>query len=131
MTKAVEEYSAKELMQIVFSRRDPEAIESLYGATRTYGPLFIKTWKEQEKVVRSAVDDLYDVIEWLREEKHYTQADRLRTITGRLARETFKQDNPELFTEVARDWPEQLSLKESKKLLKEIEELRAKVKQND
>lgn len=131
MTKPIEEYTAKELMQIALSRRDSDAAASLYMATSYHEPLFVKAWKEQEQVVRSAVDDLYDVVEWLREEKHYAQSDRVRTITGRLARHTFKRNNPELLTEVARDWPEQLSLKESKKLLKEIEELRAGVKQDD
>lgn len=36
--------------------------------------------------IAMAVDDLCQVIDWLREEKLYSQSDRLRTITGRLAR---------------------------------------------
>lgn len=38
-----------------------------------------------EDGVGDAVDDLADVIEWLRQGKQYAQADRLRTIAGRLA----------------------------------------------
>ncbi|WP_299129683.1 hypothetical protein [uncultured Amaricoccus sp.] len=36
--------------------------------------------------VGAAIDDIADVMNWLREEKLYAQSDRLRTIAGRLAR---------------------------------------------
>ena len=40
---------------------------------------------ETRKRVGEAVDDLADVIEWLKAEKQFDKADRLRTIAGRLA----------------------------------------------
>lgn len=53
-----------------------------------------------------AVDDLVDVIEWLRAERQYDKADRLRTIAGRLARarrENFREDK-RLYRRQARGW---------------------------
>jgi hypothetical protein len=39
-----------------------------------------------EAATGHAIDDIADVIEWLRSEKMFVQSDRLRTIAGRLAR---------------------------------------------
>lgn len=41
---------------------------------------------ELNRRIADAVDDLDAMIEWLREEKQFEKADRLRTITGRIAR---------------------------------------------
>jgi hypothetical protein len=53
-----------------------------------------------------AVDDLNDVIDWLREDGQYEQADRLRTITGRIARlqrpEFRLKDTAPLIRDIAR-----------------------------
>lgn len=37
-----------------------------------------------ESATRSAIDDIGDVIDWLREDKHYAQSDRLRAIANRM-----------------------------------------------
>ena len=57
----------------------------------------------------TAIDDLYEVAEWLREEKDYQRSDRLRTIIGRLARS--RPDGPasdvfqkNLVRTMAREW---------------------------
>ena len=42
--------------------------------------------RKYENGIGDAVDEINDVIEWMRNEKLYAQADRLRTIAGRLAR---------------------------------------------
>lgn len=36
--------------------------------------------------IGDSIDDIHDVMNWLREEKLFRQSDRLRTIAGRLAR---------------------------------------------
>ena len=41
---------------------------------------------EMEIGIGDAIDDLFDVMEWLRSEKLFAQSDRIRTISGRLAR---------------------------------------------
>ena len=51
-----------------------------------------------------AVDDLHQVMEWLREGKHYAESDRLRTIIGRLARAVPKSDEPNLIRTIARGY---------------------------
>lgn len=45
-----------------------------------------KKWTGMISDVKPAVDDLIEVMEWLRSEERYEQSDRLRTIVGRLAR---------------------------------------------
>jgi hypothetical protein len=57
--------------------------------------------------IGNAVDDLSDVIDWLREEKDYEKADRLKTIAGRLARMQRPSSVPysnKLTREIARGW---------------------------
>lgn len=62
-----------------------------------------------------AVDDLFDVMEWLREEKRFAQSDRIRVIAGRLARlrRTFPTERPDLIVVMARSWPDPLREKKS------------------
>lgn len=55
----------------------------------------------------SAVDDLYDVIEWLREDKQFDKADRVRTIAGRLARLQLPlgtDEKSDAIRDIARGW---------------------------
>ena len=59
---------------------------------------------QMDKGIGDAVDDLADVIEWLREEKMFGQSDRLRTIAGRLARLRRKGDGADSIREIARGW---------------------------
>lgn len=54
--------------------------------------------------IGDSVDELCDVIEGLREEKQYDKADRLRTITGRLARLQRPANNKNLIREIARGY---------------------------
>lgn len=42
--------------------------------------------RRQALAIEAAVSDLHDVMQWLRDEKDYAKADRLRNIAGRLAR---------------------------------------------
>jgi len=64
------------------------------------------TIRKMDKGIGDAIDELYDVIEWLREEKQYKKSDRLRTIVGRLARLRGESlDEPEdLIRSMARKW---------------------------
>ena len=59
-----------------------------------------------EKEIGDAVDDIADVMEWLRSEKQFDKADRLRTIAGRLAR--LQQDDEsypiDSLRRIAKDW---------------------------
>jgi hypothetical protein len=57
-----------------------------------------------EREVGDAVDDISAVIEWLREEKQFDKADRLRTIAGRLARLLPDSENPDLIRQQAKGW---------------------------
>lgn len=62
-----------------------------------------------DRELGTAVDDLSDAIEMLRLEKRYAEADRIRTITGRIARlRTFNiredQADPPLIRTEARNW---------------------------
>ena len=54
--------------------------------------------------IGSAVDDLSDVIDWLREEKEYEKADRIRTIAGRLARLQRPDTDKSSIRNIARGW---------------------------
>lgn len=62
--------------------------------------------KAKDREIRSAVDDLHDVIEWLREQRDFEKADRLRTIAGRLARAADPDDfdTPDQVAVQARGW---------------------------
>ena len=93
---------------------------------------FVKEWHTSMHRVQSAVDDLHDVFEWLRENKHYKEADRIRTIVGRLARAVPAHpifsawDNPMLIRNLAKTYDEVLTVAESKKFLRRIAELETK-----
>ncbi len=50
-----------------------------------------------------AIDDVADVIEMLRAQKQYAEADRLRTIAGRLAR-ALGNDEEHLIRCIAKGW---------------------------
>lgn len=122
--------SAVDLINTALSRKDPEAAKSLYMLTSYKEPMFVAAWREQAAVVQTAVDDLHDVIEWLRETKNFAQADRVRTIAGRLARSVgkypaFSGYDDSLIRNIARDWPNQLSPKESRKIFAENERLKS------
>lgn len=68
---------------------------------------------EYDRVLGTAVDDLYDVIEWLREDRHFAQSDRVRVITGRLARvrrESFREP-PDFIRTIARSWRDPIDKK--------------------
>lgn len=71
-------------------------------------PWYVTSTKELldyiNQSIGDSVDDLNDVMEWLREEKQYEKADRLRTIIGRLARLRRPDNNPNLIVEIARGY---------------------------
>ena len=57
--------------------------------------------------IGDAVDDIHDVMNWLREDKLFRQSDRLRTIAGRLARlqgPYVPGKPPVLIRDIARGW---------------------------
>jgi len=123
---------AVDLINIALSRKDPEAAQSLYMLTSYKEPMFVAAWKDQAAAAQDAVDDLYDVMQWLRETKNFAHADRVRTIAGRLARSVLRcpafdgyDDN--LIRNIARDWPDQLSPKESRKIIAENERLKSEI----
>ena len=59
-----------------------------------------------ERGIGTAIDDIHDVMEWLREDRLFRQSDRLRTIGGRLARlqRPFVGDRAFLIRDIARGW---------------------------
>jgi hypothetical protein len=63
--------------------------------------------RANEREIGRATDDICDVIEWLRKDRLFAQADRLRTIAGRLARALPDLDLPgdkDLLRHQARGW---------------------------
>jgi hypothetical protein len=108
----------------------PEQVEALFDKVRMQYPAFVSDWKKSSLAAQTAVDDIADVMEWLREDRHFAQADRLRTIAGRLARSVPPYpvfgglDAPDLIRNLARTWPDQLSIKESKRLVEENQRLK-------
>ena len=110
----------------------PSGAHAMYKLTSYKEPLYVSSWKRMESTVASAVDDLVEVIDWLRDGKHFAESDRVRTIVGRLARsrtEYYGESN--LYRGIARDWPVQLTVKESKKLIQERDEAIAKLKERE
>lgn len=73
------------------------------GQVNAY-PVAFRREQNLSAEVGRAIDDLYDLMEWLREDKQYAQSDRLRTIMGRLARARPWQpgDHDELIRDIAR-----------------------------
>ena len=62
--------------------------------------------KTLRRAIARDVDELADVMEWLRGDKHFAQADRLRTIIGRLARcvPPVVHETPDWIIAIARGW---------------------------
>lgn len=123
ISRLLENVPAKELIDIALDRKDPEAAQSLYMLTSFKEPMYVQAWKQQAAAAQSAVDDLFDVMEWLRADKHFAQADRVRTIMARLAKAVAyipafgSWDGDDLIRNMARSFPEQLTVKESKSIL--------------
>ena len=76
----------RQAIKIADMARQPDVIKALHRALREHEPMYLETWRETNHEVGDAVDDLYDLMEWLREDKAYPQSDRLRAIIGRLSR---------------------------------------------
>ena len=99
----------------------PDEAKELYQKLRVREPMFLEDWRRMGVGLQDIVDDLVDVIEWLRDEQDYAKSDRLRTLAGRLARQVpnypvFDALNDDLVRTQARTWPNQLTIKESKSL---------------
>ena len=69
-------------------------------------PELFNRLKRYDSDLDTAVNDLQMVMEWLREEKMYAQSDRIRTITGRLARarRSYWFEKPEWPAAIARKY---------------------------
>ena len=83
---AIYNWRLAQALKIADMRREPKVIKALHKALREHEPLYLKNWQDSQNEVGDAVDDLLHVMEWLREGEHYDEADRIRTIAGRLAR---------------------------------------------
>lgn len=58
-----------------------------------------------ELALGDAIDDMWDVMEWLREEKQFDKADRIRIIMGRAARALDSQHGPaDAIRIIAKGW---------------------------
>ncbi|MGP9790718.1 hypothetical protein [Roseinatronobacter sp. NSM] len=114
---------------LVERRSTPNDVENIFDRLSLQRPKFVEDWKHTSRSAQEAVDDMVDVMEWLREEGKFEQADRLRTIAGRLARSVPPYpvfsglDSPSLTRNLARTWPRQLTVKESKKLLSALRQI--------
>lgn len=66
---------------------------------------------EYDMVTGHAVDDIHDVMEWLREDRMFGQSDRLRTIAGRLARLRRGDvlEPSDAIRTLARSWPDPIT----------------------
>ncbi len=63
--------------------------------------------RSMAKAMGDAVDDIADVMDWLREEGQFDKADRLRTIAGRLAKGVdlkYQGGPPDLIRNIAKGW---------------------------
>ena len=93
----------------------------------------VADWKKSSLIVLETVDDLCDVMEWLREDNLFRQADRLRTLISRLAKSVPPYpvfgawNSPKLYRNMARTWPEQLTVPESNQLRAELASIRAEL----
>lgn len=113
----------------LLARRDPKTCLALFSIGNQNRPMFVSDWYRTSNSVLHLVDDLFEVMNWLRDDKLYAQADRIRTLLARLAKSVphypvFFGDREDLIRNVVRTYPEQLSIKESKALLKQIEALK-------
>lgn len=101
----------------------PQDAAKFYAAKGWNRDQFVGDWDRTSRAAQYAVDDLVAVIDWLRHDGHFAQADRLRTIAGRLARSVpncprfGSWRNPLLYCNLARTWPNQLTIKESKQIM--------------
>lgn len=86
LTRVIWEFRLSQALQIANSKGQPQVIGKLHDALREHEPQYLRDWRNSMVSVGNGVDDLVDVMEWLREGKHYAEADRLRTIIGQLAR---------------------------------------------
>lgn len=57
-----------------------------------------------ERGLSYAIDDLHDLMSWLREEGQYEKADRLRTILGGMARSLNARDNEPTWRTIAKGY---------------------------
>jgi len=73
-------------------------------------PFLYERLQSYDDDIGCAVDDLYDVMQSLRETKNFEQSDRIRTIAGRLARARRRDDSEkgDLIRSMARGWPDPL-----------------------
>ena len=85
ITAAIWRFRLRQALKIADMRRQPKVIKALHAALREQSPQYLDDWRKTMREVGDAVDDLSDLMELLREGKHYAEADRLRTIMSRLA----------------------------------------------
>jgi hypothetical protein len=117
----------------LLTSKDPTIYAEIYAALRLREPAFLEEWKAQGKAALDIVDDLHDVMEWLRDEKLFAQSDRVRTLLSRLANSVPPHpifggwDGRDLIRNLARSYPNQLSIKESDSLRTELKEANAEV----
>lgn len=125
--KGLNRYSAKTLIDIAMARRDPEAARALYMLTSDKEPMFVEEYHQVCFKAQQIVDDLFDVMEWLRRDSLFAQADRVRTLLARLARSVPPHpcfgawDSPGEVRDLARTFAEQLTVKESKAIIARAE----------
>jgi hypothetical protein len=60
--------------------------------------------RKADVAMGTAVDDIANVVDWLRDEKQYAKADILRRIAGDLARAMQDNDDPTLQRHDAKGW---------------------------
>ena len=104
---------------------------NLYRLLGLKEPLWVADWHRTMNKIDNEIDELVSVMEWLREDKLFNQADRLRTLIGRVARAipdypVFTLDDPKLTRNLARTYDNQLSQKESKRLLGLVDQWKAR-----
>lgn len=96
LTSFVWQLRLNQAIKLQEMRGQPRIIKALHAALREKEPMYLDDWQKTNIEVGNAVEDLHDLTEWLREEKDYAKADRLRTIMGRLARsvpQDLREDN--------------------------------------
>lgn len=76
----------RQALKISDMERQPIVIMALHSALREHTPTYLKDWHSTMHEVGGAVDDLHDLMEWMREDGLYEKSDRLRVIMARLAK---------------------------------------------
>jgi len=79
-------FRLSQALKIAEMRGQPDVISALHKALREASPFYLNDWKSTMDEIGGIVDDMVAVMEWLRKNKHYEEADRVRTLAGRLAR---------------------------------------------